>query len=105
MKDGKTHTTNYYNTFIEIAEDCPVSSAKIPGTRGGKKTIAQFQYELLADSPYKYTSDDLLFCVFALRNGLDHSETEPARKVFFFKRTSLSQSITAHQAVRFRDTC
>ena len=29
----KIHTTNYKNTFIEIAEDCPVSSGQIPPTK------------------------------------------------------------------------
>jgi hypothetical protein len=24
------HTTNYLNTFIEVAEDCPVKAAEIP---------------------------------------------------------------------------
>ena len=43
----------YYNTFIEIAEDCPVSQAEIPQAKGGKKTKAVLEYELIAKNPYK----------------------------------------------------
>jgi Family of unknown function (DUF6157) len=33
------HTTNYINTFIEIAEDCPVQSAEIPQQKDDEKTV------------------------------------------------------------------
>lgn len=36
-------TTNYYNTFIEVAEDCPVDQAKIPPLHGDKKTVARMK--------------------------------------------------------------
>ncbi|HWV72688.1 MAG TPA: DUF6157 family protein [Pseudosphingobacterium sp.] len=26
----KTHTTNYFDTFIQVAEDCPVASGEVP---------------------------------------------------------------------------
>ena len=54
-------TTNYYNTLIEVAEDCPIEHAEVPQERGGKKTIALMQYEMIAGNPYKYTSDDVIF--------------------------------------------
>ncbi|WP_300663662.1 DUF6157 family protein [Fluviicola sp.] len=81
----KTHTTNYQNTFIEVAEDTKVNSAIVPSSKGDKKTIAGLQYELLSKNPYKYTSDDVLFMVFADRNDLTESEHEEARKQFFSK--------------------
>jgi hypothetical protein len=31
---------NYQDTLIEIADDCPVSEAQVPQTRGGKNTKA-----------------------------------------------------------------
>lgn len=43
------------------------------------------QYELLAKNPYKFTSDDVLFQVFADRNDLTEAEYEQARKQFFSK--------------------
>ncbi|MNU73987.1 hypothetical protein D3C71_634780 [compost metagenome] len=81
----KTHTTNYQDTFIEVAEDTKVNNGVIPSSKGDKKTVAEMQYELLSENPYKYTSDDILFQVFADRNDLTESEYEEARKQFFSK--------------------
>jgi Family of unknown function (DUF6157) len=79
------HTTNYINTFIEIADDCPTAIAEIPAVKGDKKTIANFQLEMLLDHPYEYTSDDVLFTVHAVRNGVFQSEMEAERQQFFSK--------------------
>ena len=38
------HTTHYVNTFIEVAEDCPVLQAEIPPSRGGAPTVAGHQF-------------------------------------------------------------
>jgi len=81
----KTHTTNYTNTFIEIAEDSPVSKAGIPLPKNGKDTVASLQYRLIKQNPYKLTSDDLLFQVHAQRNDLTEEELQDAREVFFSK--------------------
>lgn len=81
----KIHTTNYQDTFIEVAEDTKADNAIVPLSKGGKKTVAELQYELLSENPYKYTSDDILFRVFADRNDLIESEYEEARKQFFSK--------------------
>jgi hypothetical protein len=43
------------------------------------------QYDLLVNIPYKFTSDDLLFQVFADRNHLPKAENEQARIQFFSK--------------------
>lgn len=81
----KQHTTNYFNTLIEIAEDSPVETAEIPASKGETKTVARLQYELLAKHPYKYTSDDVLFEVYAQRNDLTRAEYKAARDTFFSK--------------------
>ena len=76
---------NYFNVFIEIAEDCSVKSGEIPPTRGDKKTIANLQYEMLAGNPYKFTSDDVVFSVFVQRNEIPESEIEEQREAYFSK--------------------
>lgn len=81
----KTHTTNYFNTFIEVAEDTKATSGKKPPSKGDKGTVAEMQYRLLASNPYKYTSDDILFQVFAERNELTNEEYKQAREQFFSK--------------------
>ena len=81
----KVHTTNYQNTFIQVAEDCPATSGEIPLLKGDVKTVAKLQYELVSKHPYQFTSDDVFFQVFALRNDLAASEMEQARAQFFSK--------------------
>lgn len=78
------HSTNYFNTFIEIAEDCPVAAAEIPPLKGDNKSVANLQFEMILEHPYGYTSDDVVFSVYALKNGID-SGLEDARAVFFSK--------------------
>jgi len=81
----KTHSTNYENTFIEVADDCPVEKAEIPPVKGDAKTAANIQFELVSKNPYKYTSDDVLFQVFADKNGVGKKEYAEARLKFFSK--------------------
>lgn len=81
----KVNTTNYINAFIEIAEDCPVKAAEMPLVKGDTKTIANYQFDMLYDHPYKYTSDDVIFGVYAARNGIKKAELKKARGQFFSK--------------------
>lgn len=69
------HTTNYYHTFISVSEDCPVFESEIPQQRGGK-SVALLQFEMIAQNPYKFTSDEVLFNIYTLRNNLNPSESE-----------------------------
>ncbi len=81
----KTHSTNYVDTFIEVSEDTKVSQGTVPSSKADRKTVAEMQYELIANHPYAYTSDDVLFQVYVQRNDLAESEYEVARKQFFSK--------------------
>lgn len=69
----KIHTTNFFDTFIIVAEDTKVNCGTKPPAKD-KKTVAEMQYEMIAKNPYKYTSDDILFQVFAHRNELTKAE-------------------------------
>lgn len=80
------HTTNYTNTFIEIAEDCPTGAAEIPPLREGKPpTVARLHFDLVADTPYRHTSDDIIFGTHATRNGIPDADLAAAREQFFSK--------------------
>ncbi|MCC7297297.1 MAG: hypothetical protein IT244_03095 [Bacteroidia bacterium] len=81
----KIHTTNYYNTFIEIAEDSTAQVGEMPPVKQDAKTVAQMQFDMVANNPYIYTSDDILFQVFADRNDILESEYTEARTAFFSK--------------------
>ncbi|WPO89051.1 DUF6157 family protein [Chryseobacterium sp. HR92] len=80
----KQHTTNYINTFIEVAEDCPVSQAQIPPEKK-EKTIASLQYEKLIKNPYQYSSDDIIFECYAIKNDISESKKQEEREKFFSK--------------------
>jgi hypothetical protein len=79
------HTTNYHNTFIAVAEDCPVKAAEIPPQKD-EKTVAGLQFEMIIDNPYKYTSDDVIFQVFALRNKISGKASLDAEREKFFSK-------------------
>jgi hypothetical protein len=78
------HTTNYRNTFIEVAEDCPVSKAEIPLEKK-IKTLANLQYGQIIKNPYRYSSDDIIFECYAEKNDIPKSEKQKARTEFFSK--------------------
>ena len=85
MAEKKLHTTNYYNTFIEAAEDSNALIGEAPAAKNDKKTVAEMQYEILAKHPYQYTSDDILFQVFADRNDVAKSDYQTEKEMFFSK--------------------
>ncbi len=77
-------TTNYFNTFIEVAEDCPATHGEVPPVKGSK-SVANLQFEMLHGHPFEYTSDDVLFAVFAERNQIPEEELAEQRTLFFAK--------------------
>jgi hypothetical protein len=78
------HTTNYFNTFILVSDDCPVVIAEAPPQKT-ERTVADITYELLKDNPYKYTSDEVLFRIHVLKKGIAENEIEAEQKRFFSK--------------------
>jgi hypothetical protein len=76
---------NYYDTLVEVADDCPVSAAEVPQARGGKKTKAVVEYELLVENPYTYTEEDIAFEVYALLHDVPKAKWPKERKKFLSK--------------------
>jgi Family of unknown function (DUF6157) len=81
----KLHTTNYFNTLIEVAEDCPVTVAEVPPQKSEEKTVAGLQYTMIHGHPYTYTSDDVIFNVYAERQAIPKKEHKAEREKFFSK--------------------
>lgn len=69
----KQHTTNYIDTFIEVAEDSPAETGTIPPQRA-VKTAAQAEYEMIAENPYRHTSDEVIYEVRSRPKGLSREE-------------------------------
>lgn len=76
------HTTNYFNTFLSVADDCAAPVGMVPSARVNP-TMAWMQYQLLADHPYCWTSDVVLFTVAAMRNSWEEDELVPRWAAFF----------------------
>ena len=62
------------NTFVLVAPDCPVEEGIVPASRSGTQTVAELQYQLLSQHPYRYTLEDLILEVHLQRLGLSASE-------------------------------
>lgn len=78
------HTTNYVDTFITVAPDCPVSVGTIPPARTNPSVAARTFARILAE-PYRRTSDEVIFSVYADREDLPESDRALARTRFFSK--------------------
>jgi len=79
------HTTNYADTFIGLADDCPAQQGTVPPERGEQPTVALRTYRMIAENPYRFTSDDVIFTVYADRMGIPEAERPAARAAFFAK--------------------
>ncbi|MFK8045701.1 MAG: DUF6157 family protein [Crocinitomicaceae bacterium] len=84
-KRDPMHTTNYFNTFILLADDCSAREGIMPTPKGDKKTVANLQFEMVYEKPYAYTSDEVLFAVFAQRKGFLKGELDVERETYFSK--------------------
>lgn len=78
------HTTNYASTFITVAPDSTATAGMAPPI-GAKPSVAARTYALLANAPYRYSSDDVIFTVWADRNDVADADRAAAREVFFSK--------------------
>lgn len=47
--------------------------------------MANLQFDLLTEAPYRYTSDELLFKIYAERQQIPEEEIAEARTLFFSK--------------------
>lgn len=67
------HTTNYFNVFISVADDCPVNRGEIPPNKN-PKSAAQITHEMVADHPYGFTSDDVVYAANGKRRNISREE-------------------------------
>ncbi len=77
-------TTNYLHTFITVADDCPVAEGKLP-PESAVPSIAALTYRMINEHPYRHTSDDVIFTVYADRKGIPEPQRAKSREAFFSK--------------------
>jgi hypothetical protein len=78
------HTTNYFDTFLAVAEDCTAAEATAPPVRA-TPSAAHLTHRMISEHPYRFTSDDVLFTVWAERNAIPDADRPTAREQFFAK--------------------
>ena len=76
---------NYYNTLIEVADDCPTKRAQVPQARDGKKTKAVVEYEILVKHPYSHTEEGIAFETYAVVHDIPKEIWPKERKKFLSK--------------------
>lgn len=73
---------NYYNTLIEVADDCPAAKGEAPQMKSGKKTKPVLEYEMMSKHPYEYTEEDIAFEAYALMHGIPKAGWPAERQKF-----------------------
>jgi hypothetical protein len=76
---------NYYDTLIQVADDCPATEGQVPVARAGRRTKAVVEYELLANHPYTYTEQDIAFEVYATVRDIPPASRPSERTEFLTK--------------------
>lgn len=66
--------------------------AEEPPANGKGPTVAELQYALIARHPYEFTSDDVLFEVYATRQSVPEADRATARAAFFAKSQACLRS-------------
>jgi hypothetical protein len=79
------HSTNYAETFIAIADDSSAAQGIAPPENADNPSIASRTWRMISDAPYVHTSDDVIFTVWADRQGIPEAERAAARAEYFAK--------------------
>ena len=78
------HSTNYFDTFIAIAPDSDAVRGTVP-KETASPSVALRTFRMIHDHPYRYTSDDVIFTVYAERKGIPAAGHAAAREELFSK--------------------
>jgi Family of unknown function (DUF6157) len=57
----------------------------LPPQKNGAITVAGIHYEMMAQQPYHYTSDDVVFMSYAIKNNISKENLDAERERFFLK--------------------
>ena len=60
------HSTNYFDSFISVAPDSKAVEGIEPGERA---PTARHMFEMIHGSPYRYTSDDVIYAAHVRSKG------------------------------------
>lgn len=74
---------DYFNTFIAVAPDSTAPGGIVPPGGPQSGSVAARTWRMIADSPYEYTSSDVIFSVFADRAHIPPEDRAAAREAYF----------------------
>lgn len=74
---------DYVDTFIALADDSTAAEGTAPPSRKGDPSVAARTFAMIAEHPYRFTSGDVIFTVFADRRGIAEGERAAARNAFY----------------------
>lgn len=73
---------DYVDTFIAVADDCRAGEPRIPP---GEDSVAAREFRMVSMNPYRYTSGDVIFLVYADRHSIPPRRRPAARRRFYSK--------------------
>jgi hypothetical protein len=83
---------DYVHTFIAVAPDCAATSGTPPPVREESPSVAARMYRLIAEHPYRFTSADVIFTVYADRQGIPAGDRTAARAEFYARSQACLRS-------------
>ncbi len=78
-------SVDYTDTFIAVAPDTAATCGVVPVPRAQGPTVASASYGLVAPHPYRYRSSEVIFTVWADRQGIPTEERDVAWVDYFAK--------------------
>jgi hypothetical protein len=60
-------------------------TAEEPVKKKGEDTNATIQYQMIKHNPYKYSSDDVIFYCYVVKNNIEKDKEDKVRTLFFSK--------------------
>lgn len=78
-------SVDYTDTFITVAPDTASTAGVIPVPRPQGPTVASATYEHVGPQPYRLQSSEVIFSVWADRQGIPVQDRDAARSEFFAK--------------------
>ncbi|MDQ3987646.1 MAG: DUF6157 family protein [Actinomycetota bacterium] len=83
---------DYVDTFIAVADDSMATQGAVPPGTSDTPTVPARIFQMVAEHPYRYTSGDVIFTVYADRRGIPRQERAAAREEFYSRSQACLRS-------------
>ena len=61
---------DYADTFIAVADDSSATEGTVPPSATTNRSVVARTFQMVTEHPYRFTSGDVIFTVFADRRGI-----------------------------------